>query len=85
MGLIKENGAREGSAGDGVVEGFGLGLCGWWSDEGVWNFIGMANVREDMNFVCYSAAKVVEGFTDVRRIVVSFVGVLGAMDMLSKR
>lgn len=77
MSLIEEDGAGEGSAGDGVVEGFRLGLCGGGSDEGVRDFTRMTDVREDVDFFSNSAAEVVEGFTDVRGIIVGFVGILG--------
>ena len=85
MSLVEEDGAGKGSAGDGVIEGFRLGLCGRGSDEGVGDFTGMTDVGEDVDFFSNSATEVVEGFADVRGIIVGFVGVLGAFGGLVGR
>ena len=78
MGLGEELGAGEGGTGDGVGEGFGLGLCTGGGGEGGLSFGRGGGVGEEGDFVGYGAAEVVEGFADVGRVVVGFIGVLRA-------
>ena len=68
---------RERGAGDGVVEGFGLRLCGGWGGEGGLGFGRRRGVGEEGYFFRDGAAEVVEGLGDVGRVVVGFFGVLG--------
>ena len=69
----------EGCAGDRVVEGLGLGFRCWGSGQGSLGFRGGGRVREELDFLADGAAQVVEGFADVRGVVVGFVGVLGSV------
>lgn len=68
--------ASKGSAGDGVVERLGLRLRGWGSGQGSLGFSGSGGMGQKLDFLADGAAKVVEGFTDVRGVVVGLVGVL---------
>lgn len=72
--------SRQRGAGDGVVEGLGLGLIDGGSGQGGLGLGGGSGLREKLDLLADSTAEVVEGFTDVGRVVVSFVGVLGAVD-----
>ena len=54
-------------------EGLGLGLCARGSGEGGLSFAGGCSVGEEIDFFCYGAAEVVEGFADVGGIVISFI------------
>ena len=78
MGGVQNLGAGEGGAGDGMVEGFRLRLCGWWGGEGGLGFGGRGGGGQEVDFIGDGAAEVVEGFADVGRVVVGFVRVLGA-------
>lgn len=79
LGALREGlRAGQGGAGDGVVEGLGLGLCAWWGGQGGLGFGGRACLREELDLLVDGAAQVVEGFADVGRVVVGLVGVLGA-------
>ena len=69
-----QRGARER-----VVEGFGLWLRGGWGGECGLCFGGAAGVGEEGHFLGDGAAEVVEGLTDVGRVVVGFVAVLGSV------
>ena len=61
-----------------MVEGLWLGFGGGRSGEGSLGFRGRCSAGEKVDFFADGAAEVVEGFTDVGRIVVGFVGVLRA-------
>lgn len=78
-GLRQELGAGEGGARDGVVEGLGLGFGGGGRGEGGLHVGGGGGGGEEVDFLGDGAAEVVEGFADVGRVVVGFVGVLGAV------
>lgn len=71
--MVEELGAGEGSAGNGVGEGFWLGFCAGRGGEGGLGFAGGGGVGEEVDFVGDGAAEVVEGFSDVGRVVVGFV------------
>lgn len=71
-------GAGEGSASDGVREGFGLGFVCGRGGKGSTGFGGGAGGGEKVYFVADSAAEVDKGFADVGRVVVGFVCVLRA-------
>lgn len=75
----QELGAGEGGARDGVVEGLGLGFGGGGRGEGGLHVGGGGGGGEEVDFLGDGAAEVVEGFADVGRVVVGFVGVLGAV------
>lgn len=63
-----------------MVEGLGLGFGGGGRGEGGLHVGGGGGGGEEVNFLGDGAAEVVEGFSDVGRVVVGFVGVLGAME-----
>lgn len=78
VGFIQKLGAGEGSARNCVVECLGLGFCGWRCGEGSLNFRRRSSVREKLDFVGDGTAEVVERFTDMGRVVISFIRVLRA-------
>lgn len=72
-------GTSKGGASDGVGEGFRLGfVCGRGGKRST-GFSRGTSGGEKMDFVTDSAAKIDEGFADVRRVVVGFVCILGAV------
>lgn len=77
--LRKSLGSGERSAGDGVVEGLGLGLSGGGSSQSCLGLGGGAGLREKVDLLVDGAAQVVEGLADVGRVVIGLVGVLGAV------
>lgn len=76
--LVEDLGAREGGAGDGVGEGLGLGLGGGRGGQGGLGFCRGGGGGEEGDFLRDGAAEVLEGLLDVRGVVVSFGGVVGA-------
>jgi hypothetical protein len=73
----------EGGAGDGVVEGFGLGFGRGRGGQGGSGFAGAAGFGEERDFVGNAAAEIGEGFANVGGVVVGFVLVLLATDQIS--
>lgn len=61
-----------------MVESLGLRLRTGRGSEGSLGICGRGGLREELDLLIDSAAQVVEGFTNVRRVVVSFVGILRA-------
>lgn len=68
--------ACKGGAGNGVIEGLGLRLGGWWSCESCAGFCWGRSGAEKIDLLGYGATKVIEGFSKVGRVVVGLVGVL---------
>ena len=79
MGLVEKLARSQRGASDGMGECLGLGLGRWWGFECGLGFGWRASMRQKLDFVCYRAGKVREGFADVGRVVVGFVGVLGSV------
>ena len=70
--------AGEGGAGKRVRERLRLRFRGGGSREGGLSFGGGGGVGEEVDLVGDGAGEVREGFADVGRVVIGFVGVLGA-------
>ena len=70
--------ASEGGASDSMREGLWLGLCAGGSGESCLGFAGRFGMREEADFIRDGASKVVEGLTDVGRVVIGFIRVLRA-------
>ena len=84
MSLVEELTACEGGARDGVVEGFWLRFCRGWGREGGLDVRGGRGVGEKVDLFGNGAAKVVERFANVGRVIVGFVRVLGPRERLSQ-
>ena len=79
LGALREGlRAGQGSAGNGVVEGFGLGLCRRRGSQSCLRLSGRASLRQKLDLLVDGAAEIIEGLADVGRVVVGLVGVLGA-------
>ena len=61
-----------------MVEGLGLGLCGWRGSQSSLGLRGGGGLGKELDLFLDGTTKVVEGLADVGRIVISFIGVLGA-------
>lgn len=61
-----------------MVESLWLRFGGGWGGDGCLGFRWRCSVGEKVDFLANSASEIIEGFTDVGRIVVGFVGVLRA-------
>lgn len=70
--------SSQGGAGNGVVEGLGLGLRGRRGSQGSLGLCGRRGLGEKLNLLVDGASQVIEGFANIRGIIVGFVGVLGA-------
>ena len=78
VGLVEELRGVEGGARDGVVEGLGLRFGGGRGRERGLGFGRGGGGGEERDFFGDGAAHVCDGFAEVGRVVVGFVGVLGA-------
>ena len=67
-----------------MIEGFGLRFGGRWGREGRLDVGGRGGVRQEMDFLAYGAAEVVEGLANIGWVIISFVGILRAWDGLDK-
>ena len=70
--------SSQGGAGNGVVEGLGLGLRGRRGSQGSLGLCGGGGLGEKLNLLVDGASQVIEGFANIGGIIVGFVGVLGA-------
>lgn len=62
-----------------MVEGFGLRLGGGGCGQGSLGLSGGAGLRQKADLLVDGPTKVVEGLSDVGRVVIGLVGVLGAV------
>lgn len=74
--LVEDLAAGQTGAGDGMVEGLGLGLRGRGSNEGGLGFAGRSGGRKEGDLFAHGAAKVLEGLSNIGGVVVSLVGIL---------
>lgn len=77
--LVQRLAASQAGAGDRVGEGLGLRLGGRGSSQGCLGLGGGCGRREERDLLANGAAEILEGLLDVGRVVVGFVGVLGAV------
>ena len=77
-GLLRGEHVRavQGCTGDSMAEGLGLGLRGRRGSESCLSLCGGGCARQEVNLLRDGTAEIVERFTEVRRVVVGFVGVL---------
>lgn len=68
----------ESGAGNSVVERLGLRLRGGRGSQGCLDFGGVGGMREQLDLLTDGATQVVKGLADIGRVVVCFVGILGA-------
>lgn len=71
--------ASESGASDGVAEGLRLWFGGRGSRQGSLRFRGRGGMGEQLDLFADGATEVVERFTDVGRIVIGFVRILGSV------
>lgn len=69
--------SRQRRTSNGMAEGLGLRLGGRRRRQGRLGLGGGGGMREQLDFFANGATEVIEGFANIRRIVVGFVGVLG--------
>ena len=76
--LLKQRAAGQRGASDGMVEGLGLGLGRWGGSQSCLRLSGRGGAAEQLSFLGDGLSQVTDGFADVGRVVVGFVGVLRA-------
>ena len=74
--LVQHLAARQAGTGDGMVEGFGLGLCARGCHKRRLGLRWRCSGGEEMNLLADSTSEILERLLDVRWVVVGFVGVL---------
>lgn len=79
VALVEELGAGQRSAGDCVIEGLGLRSGLRWGSQGSAGFCWRVGGGKKLHFLGNCTAEVIEGFAEIRRVVVCLIGVLGAI------